>query len=248
MLSRLAGKVGEVLPLAEDLRSVPALLTWPKFSVTSFKMVSGLDRQGVSPGTVLDAGANVGQFAIASAKLFPDVWVHSFEPVPVCFEKLRQNVSCLGNVAVYHLALGKNEGKVPLYVNSYSHASSVLPLAPAHREAFPEAREEKEITVKLSTLDRVFAGTELLRPILLKLDVQGYEAEVLRGGEETLKRVDYVVLEASFKPMYEGELLFMDVVRLMEDQGFRFERPLGWLEAPGNGEILQMDALFVRDG
>ena len=51
----------------------------------------------------------------------------------------------------------------------------------------------------------------------------------------------------SFKPMYEGELLFMDLARVIEEEGLRFARPVGWLSAPGTGEILQMDALFVRD-
>lgn len=57
-----------------------------------------------------------------------------------------------------------------------------------------------------------------------------------------------MVLEASFKPMYEGEMQFMEVARSMERYGFRFERPVGWLSAPGTGELLQMDALFVREG
>jgi hypothetical protein len=52
-----------------------------------------------------------------------------------------------------------------------------------------------------------------------------------------------VILEASFKPMYEGEMLFMDIVRLMEEYGLR---PVGWLSEPKTGEILQMDALFKR--
>lgn len=51
-----------------------------------------------------------------------------------------------------------------------------------------------------------------------------------------------------FKSMYEGEHTFMDLARMMEGYGFRFERPVGWLSAPGTGEILQMDALFVREG
>ena len=83
-------------------------------------------------------------------------------------------------------------------------------------------------------------------PVLLKLDVQGYEATTLRGGLETLKRLDYVILEASFKPMYEGEMLFMDIVHLMASYGFHFLRPVGWLSHPETDEFLQMDALFNR--
>jgi FkbM family methyltransferase len=234
------------LSLLEDTGSIKALVTWPTFSVTAFNMVSRLAKQGVQPSTVLDVGANVGQFAVASAKLFPGVQVHSFEPVPASAAKLRKNVSDLENVLVYPFALGDREGEVPLRVNLDSQQSSLLPLAQARRDAFPDARETHTIKVRVSTLDQVFAGTKLQRPVLLKLDVQGYEAQTIHGGAETLKRVDYVVLEASFKPTYEGELPFMDLARVMEENGFRFERPVGWLAVPGSGEILEMDALFVR--
>lgn len=246
LLRRLAGKLKTILYLTKDSGSVVALLTWPKFSTTSYFMVSGLARQGILPTTVLDVGANVGQFAVASAKLFPNVRVHSFEPVPDCAERLRNNVSGLENVTVHPFALGDAEGEVPFHVNAYSYSSSVLPLAQAHRNTFPDARETQVIKVKVSTLDQVFANVEFQSPVLLKLDVQGYEAQTLRGGLETLKRVDYVVLETSFKPMYEGEPLFMDIVRMMEEEGFRFERPVDWMAAPETREILQMDALFVR--
>lgn len=241
-------KVQAALSLLENVGSLKALVTWPNFSFSSYFMVYRLLRQGLKPRTVVDVGANVGQFAVASAKLFPGARVHSFEPVPECTEELRQNVSGLANVTVYPLALGGGEGELQFYVNSHSHSSSALPLAEAHRDAFPQAREERAIEVEVSTLDRVFDGVGMERPVLVKLDVQGYQARVLRGAEETLQRVDYVVLEASFKPMYEGEPTFMEMARLMEGYGFRFERPVGWLSAPGTGEILQMDALFVREG
>ena len=60
-------------------------------------------------------------------------------------------------------------------------------------------------------------------------------------------KIAAMLLETSFKPLYEGELLFMCIARLMEVHGFRFERPVGWLVAPRSREMLQMDALFVRD-
>src|SRR5215213_6191707 len=199
------GGVRTALSLLEDPHSLRALATWPKFSVTSYFMVSRLLKQGVAPRTVVDVGANVGQFAVASAKLFPKAQVYSFEPVPECADELRKNVARLGHVTVHPFALGEEEGTVSFHVNAYSLSSSLLPLAESHREAFPEAREERTIEVEVSTLDRVFAKMKLERPVLIKLDVQGYEAQVLRGGEETLQRADYVVMEASFSAMYEGE-------------------------------------------
>lgn len=232
----------------EDPGQAKTFLQWPKFSVSSYALVSGLRRQGVAPRTVIDVGANTGQFAVASAKLWPGARVHTFEPVPESVEALRRNVSTLANVTVYPSAVGDARGELRLHVNSHSHSSSPLPLAETHRRSFPEARERRMVEVEVVTLDETFAGKALESSVLLKLDVQGYEARVLRGAEETLKHADYVVLEVSFRPMYEGEMLFMEMTRLMEGYGFRFERPVGWLSAPETGEVLQMDALFVREG
>ena len=98
----------------------------------------------------------------------------------------------------------------------------------------------------MSTLDTVFAGKALAPPVLLKLDVQGYEAKVIEGGKATLARTRWVVAETSLRPLYEGEPLFLDLVRMMGEYGFRFLRPVGWLSDPRNGEVLQLDALFER--
>ncbi len=209
-------------------------------------MVSALKRQNFEPKTVLDVGANVGQFTVAVAKIFPGVRIHSFEPVPECFLKLGKNVSKLKNVSVYQLALGDTEGEGMCHINSHSQSSSLLPLSREHRAAFPNAQEIIQVPVKISKLDTIFATQKIDAPTLLKIDVQGYEANVLRGGEETLKRIQYVVAETSFKALYHGETIFLDLLQLLESCGFRFIRPVGWLSDPRNDEILQMDALFSR--
>ena len=225
----------------------PALLTWPKFSLTSYHMVFALRRQGVMPKTIIDVGANVGQFAVACAKIFPESVVHSFEPQPDCVQELMRNTRTLSNVEVHPMALGARSGTVQLHVNSHSHSSSILNLGQRHRDAFPNAREVGSIEVPLSTLDHEFDARPLAAPVLLKLDVQGYEPSVIEGATQLLKRVEYVLLEASLSPLYEGELTFMQVVRLMESYDFTFLRPLDWLKDPETGEVLQMDALFGRD-
>ena len=209
-------------------------------------MVSALKRQNIRAKTVLDIGANVGQFTVAVAKLYPGVQVHAFEPVPESFLKLRKNVSKLENVSVYQMALGDAEGETMCHINSHSQSSSLLSMSKEHHSAFPDAQEINQVPIKISRLDTIFANQRFDSPILLKIDVQGYEAQVLRGGEETLKRTQHVVAETSFKTLYQGELLFMDLVRLMEPRGFHFIRPVGWLSDPRTSEILQMDALFSR--
>jgi FkbM family methyltransferase len=248
VLARLSVVIREIAWLLFRPGAWYSFVSWPKFSVTSYRSVMSLHRQGLRPKTVLDVGANVGQFAVASLKIFPDITLHSFEPEPSCVRALRRNLSRFNQANVHPVALGSKLGEAVLHVNSHRHSSSILALGPRHQSAFPQAREIDSIRVSVSTLDSELRALPLRSPVLLKLDVQGYEAHVLEGATETLKRVDYVLLEASFRPLYEGEKTFMEIAWMMEDRGFEFLRPIAWLADPHNDEVLQMDALFARSG
>lgn len=236
----------KVLSAMEDRRSIPALLTWPKFSLASFIIVSRLTRRGISPKTVLDLGANVGQFAIAAAKLFQEVQIHSFEPDPEASQILRKNVSRFDNITVHQMAVGDTAGEIDFNVNKNTQVSSILPLARARINAFPDAIVSKSIKVKIETLDNVFLDADLQRPILLKIDVQGYEDRVIKGAERILTRIDYIVAEVCFHPLYEGEITFTEIVYMILGCGFKFLGPLNWHLSPITGEVIEMDVLFGR--
>lgn len=227
-----------------DLDWIGPFLLWPKFSWTSFVMLKALRQQGLTPATIIDVGANVGQFAVASAKLFPHASIYAYEPQPVCVDQLRRNVRALPQVVVRGCALGDKPGQADMNVSSVSHSSSLLKLGDRHLQAFPEAAESGLITVEVRTLDDEFAATQLKSPTLLKLDVQGYEHMVLSGAPNLLAKVEYVIMEASFQPLYEGELTFVELLDKMKERGFRFLRPVGSLAHPRTGEVLQIDALF----
>ena len=235
-----------ILDLFRRPKQLYALLNWPVFSFTSYEMVSALKKQGLKPQTVIDVGANKGQFTVTCANLFSADYIYSFEPIQNCVGKLENNISRYDNVKVFPFALGAKNGVSQFHVSKYSHSSSVLPQTDLHRKTFPNTEENNLISVQISTLDEVFECIHFKSPVLLKLDVQGFESQVLYGGPKTLQRIDYVILEASLKPLYEGELLFMDIVYLMEENGFRFSRPVGSLLNPKTEEILQIDALFVK--
>lgn len=223
-----------------------AALTWPVFSITSFHLVHGLRRLGIQPRTVIDIGANIGQFACAAENIFRPMCLLSFEPNPQIFSKLRENLSTLPSARLFAKGLGATSGTMDLRVNAHSHSSSFLKLADSHRRAFPEAVEVGEIRVQVSTLDEEIGDEDLPQPVLLKIDVQGFEAEVIRGARSVLAKVDWVVVETSFVSLYQGEPIFMEVARALENRGFHFRCPVGWLSHPKTDQVLQMDALFVR--
>jgi len=222
------------------------MVTWPVFSVTSYGMLDGLRRQGVLPKSVIDVGANVGQFAVAALRLLNPQRLHAFEPLPDALFALQRHLDGDPRVVIHPVALGASAGDLPIHVNVHSHSSSLLQLSDAHRTAFPSAREVGEVEVPVRTLDEELSTVDLPTPILLKVDAQGYERWVLDGALVTLERTRWVVLELSFCEMYEGEASFLDMVTYMGARGFRLVRPIGWLTAPATGEILQCDALFTR--
>jgi FkbM family methyltransferase len=208
-------------------------------------MLKRLKRLGVPFKTIIDGGANKGQFARAAAENFPGAQIISFEPLPDVGEDLKKNLGDHPRFKLIKAALGSRNGKVKFHRNAHSHSSSALPLHQNHLLAFPDAQEAGELVVPLLTLDSALRLEQLRGPSLLKLDLQGYELEALKGAKKTLKKVNAVLLEAVFDPLYEGEALFPEIERFLATQGFYFSRALDFLKDP-HGNIVQMDALFLK--
>jgi FkbM family methyltransferase len=221
-------------------------LTWPRFSITSHAMVSGLWRQGLRPGTVLDVGANTGQFSVATWKLLNPERIYAFEPTPACAKRLRRILKRCPAAEVLQTAVGERCGVAEFNLNSHSHSNSIRSLEESHKAAFPHAVEAGRIEVPITTLDAGLEGRLMPGPVLLKIDVQGYESSVIAGVGKLWEVIDWVLLEASLRPLYKGEALFHDLQGQLSALGYRFLRPVGQLADPRTGEIIQMDCLFGR--
>lgn len=245
------GTLGRVRPyarLTEAWAAANAVLRWPVFSRTSFGMLRSLRRQGVAVRTFLDVGANKGQFSVAARNIFHPRRIHAFEPLPRLSARLDEIARHYPEIVVHPYALGATAGDAVLYANSHSQSSSLLALSDRHLRAFPAARAVDRVTVSVRRLDECVTREDLDSPVLLKIDTQGYELPVLEGASGVLDRVQMLVVETSFTSLYEGERPFLDLLAHVEDLGFEFVRPIGFLTDPHDGEYLQMDALFVRGG
>ncbi|MBZ5627427.1 MAG: FkbM family methyltransferase [Acidobacteriia bacterium] len=197
---------------------------------------------------LFDVGANVGQFAQGLRQAGYRGRIVSFEPGSDAHRGLVANAAAdAGWTVAPRMALGAETSEVVLNVAPYSEANSVLPIRSLHTEILPGSAYTDSEAVHCGRLDDV--ASEYLRSgdrALLKLDVQGFEKQVLEGAEELLRQCSGVYLELSTVPLYEGQALIDDVLGHLYTRGFR----LWWIKPgfidPSNGRLLQMDGLLFR--
>jgi FkbM family methyltransferase len=198
--------------------------------------------------TVIDIGAHTGEFSSAIRAILPGVRVYAFEPLPDCFAKLTAKFKKDGGYRAFQTALGAQDGKVEFRRSSFSKSSSVLPMATLHHAVFPWSASCSPVEIQLGTLDGYAGEMELTSKVLMKIDVQGYEDRVLKGSAQVLKQVDYVLVEVSFRSLYEGQAGFGEVYNFLLESGFSYAGNLEQWVSPLDDSVLQADALFVKQG
>jgi FkbM family methyltransferase len=179
----------------------------------------------IAPGdTIVDVGANIGFYTCLFAKrVGPTGRVIAVEPTPSCLELLRHNLRINGlqeRVECHPCALSDQEGSAQLYIY------------PEGEEGFNSLGATQAITgrcsvgtldISTSTLDKLLSGRRLEKGCFIKIDVEGFEHQVLKGGVEHLRTLRHVALMVE---LYEpgarqcGSSIW-DSVALLEDCGFR---------------------------
>jgi FkbM family methyltransferase len=197
--------------------------------------------------TVIDVGAHEGGFALKIHEMLPTARILSFEPIPECFESLRHRLAHVPHFSAVNVAVGDRDGDIQFRRSEFAPSSSLLPMAEAHKAAFPYTARHSEQSVRIARLDTLAPGLTIDPKILVKIDVQGYEDKVIRGGAELISRATLLILETSFVTLYEGQPLFGDIYDLVRSMGFKYVGSFEQMESPLNRRILQQDSLFLRE-
>lgn len=197
--------------------------------------------------TVIDIGAHSGEFSSAIRAILPTAQIYAFEPLPECYQKIRTKFKGDTLYRAFQNPLGEDRGQIKFWRSNFSKASSVLPMADMHKAEFPWSSELEPIDAQVARLDDFVQEIAIAPKVLVKIDVQGYEDRVIRGGAVFLRNVDYILTEVSFRPLYEGQGSFDDVYRLLKELGFSYRGNLDQLLSPTDRSVLQADALFLRD-
>jgi FkbM family methyltransferase len=196
--------------------------------------------------TVIDIGANTGQFSGAARAVFANASIYAFEPVPKCFRHLSKRFSADKDTVVFPWALGDQTGQVEFHENAYTQSSSVLELEDLHRTSRAWAARAQSIDVEMKRLDDLASQINVRENLLVKIDVQGYEYEVLEGGKNIIGRADIVLVETAFKALYKGEASFDRLYRSLSKLGFQYAGNLNQASDLVSGRPIFADAIFVR--
>lgn len=211
-----------VIPTAEHL---PVLL--------------GLELDGI-----VDVGANRGQFSLACRIAQPGVPIVAFEPIPHEADVFHRIHGRAAEVKLVRVALGEQRGEALLHLSGRADSSSLLPIGELQRSMFRETAEIGTLRVEVQRLDDLAPLWTGRTRQLLKLDVQGFELNVLRGAEETLAQCAYVYAECSELPLYDGQALRPVVAAFLSARGF--EQTGSYNPARHQGQLIQSDCLFRR--
>ena len=196
-----------------------------------------------NPQVIYDIGANVGTWTLLAKALYSKAQIHAFEPLPMHTEKFQQLSKDLTDVHLHEIGLGSHRMQTTIKVTDFSDASSLLPLTEEGKR-FWHLHQIEEIPVQIERLDDWVSARGLSYPDLIKLDVQGFELEVLKGSENCLAEAKWVLLEASFKTFYEGQCRFDQLVTFLGSAGFHVFA-FGHGTALGN-PLAQADVLFKK--
>lgn len=200
--------------------------------------------------SIIDVGANVGQFAKHMRTVFPEATIYCFEPLPTAYEALAAwtRGQPAGRVHAFKVAVGDSEGTVEMHHHTeFSPSSSILESTEELKERFPQTRSQAVEHVPLTTLDAALAGLD--EPprgeVLLKIDTQGYEEFVLRGAPQTLDTVRACIVEVNLDTLYDGQASFAGVYDEITRHGLEYRGNFDQVYAE-DGHVMFLDAVFVR--
>jgi FkbM family methyltransferase len=243
------GVQSRLIGMRRALRGAPAPVEGPGTDTEMFRagvpslpsLLEHLRENGFAPAAILDIGANAGEWSRVAAAVFGPSKIVMFDGDPENEPALHNTVREIGARSSYTLCLLGSEKKdeVTFYrPEAGTTGSSVLPEMTSY--------DKEAIRLPMDTLDDRTETAGLGAPLLMKLDVQGFELEILKGGKRTLQAAEVVIMEASLLPYNEGAPLFADVVAFMHQEGFAVYDFCGQNRRESDHALFQTDVVFAR--
>jgi len=197
---------------------------------------------------IFDIGANEGQFTKDIRFYGYKNEIISFEPLKLEFEKLKSNSQNDDNWSVYkRCAIGNKNNEIEINVSKNSVSSSVLQINKEHCDVSPDSRFIDKQTVKQKKLDDIYEElNKREKNCFLKIDVQGYEEQVLEGAKNVISEFKGLLVEVSLTDLYEGQTSWIEMINKIQSLGFKIWSIDRGFTNKKNGKTLQVDLVFFR--
>ena len=242
----LRTRLKKIIYILIKAKSWPAVLlrSYPSFEHTQLKNYL----RGQSIDIIFDVGANVGQFAVFSSIYFKGISIHSFEPLKECFDKLNEVSNLYLDINPYNLALGSSNEKLRLNFGSQLDSSSILSFSTTLEVNYGVSDSGASALVDTQRGDTFIRHKGLEDQFnrgLLKIDVQGYELQVLKGMGNFISSFAFIYVELSFVELYTGQASASEVITFLLENKFGLVSIFNTDLQP-DGSALQADFLFKR--
>lgn len=194
--------------------------------------------------TLIDIGANKGQFALLCRILKPSLRIFSFEPLAGPAGTCQSIFKDDHKVKIFNVAIGATNEEKTIHLSKRDDSSSLLELTPLQNELFPGTFEVDTLKVEQKKLSDILNPTEIRAPALLKIDVQGYELEVLKGSMELFDEIELIYVELSFLELYSGQPVAREIIDFLTENNFLLSGVYNLVQH--KGIAVQADFLFAN--
>jgi len=202
-----------------------------------------MQRYGIT--TVIDIGANAGQYASLLRRGGYSGRIQSYEPLPDAFAQLNRLAESDSCWEAINKAVGAQNEPLTMHVAANSVSSSILPIADVHRQAAPSSATVGEISVECTRLDAILSPLSG-EVVMVKADTQGLELPILRSAGELLGNVCLIELEMSMVELYSGQALFREVDEFLLRRRFELKSVEEGFFDSDSGELLQIDGIYAN--
>lgn len=212
------------------------------------RVLAGVEHRQVlrsDMATVIDIGANRGQFTLAVRRWAPKARIIAFEPLLVSADRFRKVFKGDPKVTLHQAAIGPKAGEATIHVSAADDSSSLLPISAIQKSLFPRTGEIRTETIKVGRLADFVSAGDIKTPAMLKLDVQGFELAALAGCDGLMGRLSHIYAECSFVELYSGQALADDVILWLKERNF-YLRGVYNVFYDKKGQAIQGDFLFKR--
>jgi FkbM family methyltransferase len=195
--------------------------------------------------TIIDIGANRGQFSLACKLWAPQAFVYGFEPLPKPFKIYKRIFKGERNFFVFNSAIGKKSKAQNIHISAKDDSSSLLPIGKNQTNFFPGTHEVSTMKIRVENLDFFITNKKILKPALMKIDVQGYEFFTLLASKSLINNFEFIYCECSYEKLYLGQKLAYEIVDLLARKKFKL---IGIYNTnyDKNGKAIQSDFLFQQ--